>query len=320
MNNTETKQDVYTIVTNRIIEQLEKGTVPWKQPWTESGLPKNLITKRPYRGINVLLLSSLGYTHNLFLTFRQIKEVGGTVKKNEKSNIVVFWNWIEPRSEGNGNGNGGVKEAVRKIPFLRYYTVFNIEQCDGIPDKFIPAVTREAYPIPACEKIVRDMPEKPRIQHKEDRAYYNPLQDFVNIPKQSSFKNDESYYAVFFHELIHSTGHHKRLNRKELIQMSEFGSEPYSLEELIAEMGACYLESLAGIMDKQFDQNAAYLQGWLQKLKSDKRFIISASSHAQRATDFILNLKPEEKEESPVEADTLQPSAKEVLSEDNIPF
>ena len=293
MQNTETpKRDVYTIVTDRIISLLEKGTIPWKKPWTGAGLPQNLITKRPYRGINVLLLASLDYSRNYFLSYKQVKELGGFIKKDEKPHIVVYWNWTQE------NNNGEEGEA-KKRPFLRYYMVYNVDQCTGISESLIPQILRPASPIPACEAILQNMPRPPLIRHKEVRAFYNPLLDIVNMPKNETFQSNESYYSTLFHELIHSTGHLSRLNRKGLLEMSEFGSEPYSFEELIAEMGAAYLESHAGIVDVRIEQNASYIKSWLEKFKGDKRFVISASSQAQKATDFILNLPNEESE--PVE-------------------
>ena len=285
------KRDVYTIVTDRIIELLKQGTVPWKKPWTEAGVPQNLITRRHYRGINVWLLASFNYAQNYFLTYKQLKELKGYVKSGEKAHPVVFWNWIEPTN------NGETTEEQKKVPFLRYYMVYNVSQCTGIPEGTIPVVTREAYPIPACESIVENMPMKPTIKHKENRAYYNPLIDLVNVPKIESFVSEERYYGTLFHELIHSTGHLSRLNRKGLLEMTPFGSEPYSFEELVAEIGACYLESLTGIASKTFDQNAAYINGWLSKFQNDKRFIVSASAQSQKATDFILGQGYEESEE-----------------------
>jgi len=290
------KRDVYAIITERIIEQLEKGTVPWKQPWAEAGLPQNLISKRPYRGINVWLLALLGYEKNYFLTWKQLKSLGGSVKKDEHPHIVVYWNYTEEEKKENDENGSSKLNGKTRTPYLRYYKVYNVSQCENIPDNLITPVKREAYPIPACEKIAEDMPQRPSIRHKEDRAYYHPLSDFINMPKKESFKSDESYYATLFHELVHSTGHHSRLNRSTLIQMAEFGSEPYSHEELVAEMGASFLESLTGIFQSEFERNASYIQGWLLRLKNDKRIILSASAQAQRATDFILNVKFEEKE------------------------
>lgn len=287
MNDSEIKRDVYTIVTDRIIELLKKGTIPWKQPWGVAGIPQNLISRRVYRGMNIMLLASLGYEQNYFLTYSQIKELGASVKKDEQSHMVTYWNWVEDAEKANS----------KKYPFLRYYKVWNVAQCTGIPEEKIPIVTRQAYPVLACEHIIENMPQKPKITQKENKAYYNPLQDFINMPKMGTFKNDESYYATLFHELVHSTGHLTRLNRKGLLEMAEYGSPPYSFEELVAEMGACYLESLTGIVEKQIEDNAAYINGWLEKLENDDHFIVLASSQAQKAVDFIQGVKFEVKEE-----------------------
>ena len=284
-NNSSTKLDVYQMVTDRIIELLEADTVPWKKPWTEVGMPMNLVNKRPYRGINLWLLLSLNYEHNLFLTFEQLKALGGSVLKGEKGHIVVFWkNTPKKPEEKDEQGN------IKHIPILRYYKVFNVAQCRDIPQGPVsPTVFREYFPIAECEDIVKGMPGCPVIKHKEQRAYYNIAQDFINMPRKKSFTTAESYYCTLFHEMLHSTGHEKRLNRKSITEMREFGSDTYSMEELIAEMGAAYLCSLTGIGDKEIENSAAYISGWLTKLKNDKRFVIQASGQAQKAVDLITN-------------------------------
>lgn len=286
---TKTRRDVYAIITDKIIEQLEQGTVPWRRPWIGGGIPTNLISKRPYRGLNVILLSMYGYEHNLFLTSKQLKELGGSIKPEEKPHLVVYWNYIEKETDDDE------EKEKKKKPMLRYYTVFNISQCDNIPVDMIPTVSRVIQPDATCKLIVNGMPEKPRIQHKEQQAYYNPLKDYINMPKQHSFESDDAYYSILFHELVHSTGHHSRLNRKDIIQMSEFGSEPYSHEELVAEIGACYLQSYGGIAT-QFEQSAAYIKGWLDVFKGDRRFIFSASTAAQKAVDYILDIQADTEE------------------------
>ena len=297
MEQTTAKRDVYQIVTDRIIEKLEQGIVPWKQPWHDAGLPQNLITKRAYRGINVMLLAALGYERNFFLTSKQLNELGGSIKPHEKPQLVVYWNWQESKQDTNKEASNEEGGAEKKVPFLRYYTVFNVSQCDGIPESMMPqAVERTAEPIPACEAIVSHMPKRPEILHKELRAFYNPVADVVNVPRRPYFRSDESFYATLFHELVHSTGHPSRLNRKGLNEMSEFGSDAYSFEELVAEIGACFLESHAGIAQTQFEQNTSYIKGWLKKLKDDKRFVVQASALAQKATDFVLNISYNEVE------------------------
>lgn len=285
--------DVYAIVTDRIIKQLEQGTVPWKRPWADAGIPQNLLSRRPYRGINVWLLSSLGYQQNLFLTWKQIKELGGSVKKDERSELVIFTRWIEKKAKGKDE-----IAKVKKMPFLRYYKVFNVAQCEGLPtDKIPPLNTRENNPIEACEAIYQNMPNAPEIHEDHDFAYYMGHGDYVNMPYIEMFESSESYYAVLFHELIHSTGHPARLNRKEWLKETSYATsnmDKYSLEELVAEMGACYLESMAGIIDTRFAQNASYIDGWLARLRSDRRFIVIAAALAQRAVDYILNVRIEQ--------------------------
>jgi len=309
MNEKTKHTDVYTIVTNRIIEHLEKGVVPWQKPWTDAGLPKNLITGKNYRGINVWLLNTLNYQQNSFLTFKQVKDLGGYVKKGEKAQEVIFWKWIEKE-------NKETKETER-VPLLRYYTVFNIAQCEGIPkEKLPPVVERNNSPIETCERIINEMPNRPDIRHKEHSAYYNKIHDYVNMPKMETFMSSEHYYGTLFHELVHSTGHNERLNRNELIKSNGFRSENYAVEELTAEMGASYLKSYAGIPIEQLGNNAAYIKGWLERLKNDKRFIVHASAQAQKATDYILNVKNEEKELIPINDYSEKPAkADERISE-----
>jgi antirestriction protein ArdC len=290
METTIAKRDVYEIVTNRIIELLEREIVPWRQTWTEAGMPCNLITKKHYKGINHLLLNSLGYAQNSFLTFHQLKELAGSVKKGEKACPVIFYKWVEKEDKENTG-------KMKKIPFLRYYPVFNVAQCDGIPRKMIPVIEKPNDPIQACDDLINKMPQRPIIHFKEHKAYYHPEQDYINMPALLTFINSPAYYETLFHELVHSTGHEKRLNRKEVSEYANFGSESYSIEELTAEIGACYLKSLTGITTDSFQNNASYIQGWLKKLKNDKKLIIYASAQAQRATDFILGIGNEEKED-----------------------
>jgi antirestriction protein ArdC len=281
---------VYELVTNRIIELLEAGTVPWQKPWTDAGIPMNLISKRPYRGINLWLLLSLNYEQNLFLTWDQLKKIGGSVNKDEHGHIVVFWKKANKEPE-----DGEQEGKAKTVTMLRYYKVFNIAQCRDIPTSLIPElINTESDPILECEAVINHMPNNPDFRFKENKAYYHIGDDYINMPKKKSFKTIEAYYTTFFHELVHSTGSEKRLGRKTITEMAEFGSEPYSIEELIAEMGAAYLCSYTGILDKELQNSVAYLQGWLTKLKSDKRFIISASGQAQKAVDFILGRKADE--------------------------
>ncbi|MEO8886655.1 MAG: zincin-like metallopeptidase domain-containing protein [Mucilaginibacter sp.] len=292
--------DVYQIITNRIVEQLEQQVVPWRKPWTEAGHPQNLLTKLPYRGINTWMLASLGYAQNYFLTMKQVNAVGGSVRKGEKGHLLVFWKKLPEEQPKDG------QEEQRPKSVLRYYYVFNIAQCDHLPEVFsIPYPVHSISQIGACEEIIERMPNCPVIKHGKNAAYYDPTKDYINMPKQGSFATSESYYCTLFHELIHCTGHQSRLNRKEIAETNKYGSEKYGIEELTAEIGACYLNSIAGIVNKEFDNSVAYIKGWIDLLNNDKRVIVYASGQAQKATDYILNIQPYQKaEESFAEQET----------------
>ena len=282
---TTSKIDVYQLVTDQIISLLEQGIVPWQRPWAEAGVPANLLSKRQYRGINLWLLLSLNYEQNYFLTWDQIKSMGGSVKKGETGHIVVFWKPVQKKAEEERD------TKQKQVPMLRYYKVFNIAQCRDIPENLIPksdvaAVDRE--PILECEAIINSMANSPTIVHKEQKAYYRIDTDIINMPKKKSFKSLESYYSTLFHELVHSTGAEKRLGRKTLTDMVPFGSESYAMEELIAEMGSAYLCRFSGVLPNEINNTVAYLDNWLGVFKKDKRFIISASGQAQKAVDLIL--------------------------------
>lgn len=289
METTTKKRDVFQIVTDRIIEMLEKGVVPWKQQWQATGatLPMNLSTRKRYRGINILLLASLGYERNYFLTRNQLLEFGGRVKDGEKPAMVVYWKTFD------GEGMDEEEKPKRK-PVLRYYSVYNIAQCDGIPEKDIPAPPQEIKPVESCEAVIKNMPDKPKILLQGYGAYYSPGRDYISLPPPHYFDDAEAYYETLFHELIHSTGHKKRLNRKELAEdIRSMNQRSYSIEELTAEIGACFLNAHTGIENKHFENNVAYIGGWLSRLKNDNRFIVYASTQAQKAFDFILGVKPE---------------------------
>ena len=293
----DTHIDVYQIINYKVIEQLNNGTVPWRKPWTDGGLPQNLISKKHYRGINMMLLSMMGYEHNLFLSFKQVHDLGGSIKKGEKGHVVVYWSQLDNKQAGTDPVEENKEQKKKSI--LRYYYVFNVSQCDKIHEKYLPT-SRETKELPSCESIVSAMQHCPPIRHKEQKAFYHPKEDYVNMPKKRSFKNDESYYSTLFHEPVHSTGHERRLKRETLTQMAEFGDDNYSQEELVAEMGTCYLQSFAGITS-EFQNSAAYLQGWLGKLKGDKKFIFVAARAAQKATDYILNVQDQKEVAQPEE-------------------
>ena len=281
---------VQDIVTQKIIEQLEKGVVPWQKPWQGAGSPKNLMTKKPYRGVNVFLLGMVGYESEWWLTFKQVKKLGGSVKAGSKSTLIVFWNVYEKEVIDSETG----ERELRKRWTLRYYNVFNVEQTTGL--EYPKPEPREFNPIEEAEKILAGYKGRPEVVVGVDRAYYSPVEDKIGIPRKENFKSDEGYYSTRFHEDAHSTGHKSRLARKEVVEANYFGSEDYSKEELVAELTASMLSAKAGIVDKTIQNSASYIQSWLKALKNDTSLIVSASSKAQKAVDYILGKdKKEEK-------------------------
>lgn len=287
---------VYEMVTERILAALEEGIIPWHRPWrVEGGVHKNLKSKRGYRGMNQWLLdyaAQLGqYTSPYWLTYKQAEELGGNVKKDEKTTIVVFNKKMSFKDEKDKDENGDPK--IKNYWLLRYYRVFNLEQTEGIDPKKIPVITEheEFTSIERAEKLIKGMPNAPKLSHGGDRAYYNPGSDSVRLPGRKQFHSAEGYYAVSFHEHIHSTGHRDRLNRwtKELPLMDK---GDYSREELIAEMGASMLCVLTGIDTKEGQDNTtAYIQNWIKRLNEDPKFVMQAGQRAQRACDYILDVK-----------------------------
>lgn len=295
--NSSTKLDVYQLVTDQIIKLLERGVIPWQRPWN-AGLPMNLLSKRQYRGINLWLLLSLNYDQNFFLTWDQLKSIGGSVNKGEQGHIVVYWKPPQKKVEQE-------KENKQKfVSTLRYYKVFNLAQCRDIPSSLLPTLQlrlSDSNPMLECKAIIHAMPDSPRIQHKGQEAYYNIEKDLINMPSKKSFISIESYYSTLYHELVHSTGSEKRLGRKTLCDMAPFGTESYAMEELIAEMGSAFLSRFSEIMPNEIKNTVAYLDNWLEVFKKDKRFLIIASGQAQKAVDYILGRKESESKDELLE-------------------
>jgi len=275
--------------------------VPWRNPilgGQGAGWPKNLTTDRPYRGSNVFLLAMTawaeGYRSPYWLTFKQASQRGGCVKKGAKSTLVVFWKQLIVEDEESNQ--------KKKVPVLRYYRVFNIEQCEDVTPPPLEADERaesaEPFsPIEAAERIVEAFRGRgPEVRHRGHQACYIPLFDEVRIPEPDRFELSEAYYATLFHELVHSTGHSSRLARGLDSKLAAFGSPDYSREEMIAEMGAAFLCGHAGISPTTLENSAAYINGWLRKLKGDKRLVIRAAGQAQKAADLILGVEHPEME------------------------
>ena len=279
------KAQICEQITERIETLLATGVVPWHKPWKAStGLPRNLVTNQPYRGINVFLLMSMSYESPHWLTFRQAIQLGGSVKKGEKACPIVFWKQttIEDKET----------EKQRKIPMLRLYYVFNIAQCEGL--KASPAAEVVPLITTSAAEIVAGMPQPPIIKHGMTRAYYSPSDDTVGMPERKRFETEDAYHATLFHELVHSTGHASRLKRASIMERNGFGSMPYCKEELVAELGSAFLCGYAEIIDRTIDNSAAYIEGWLDSLKDDPTLIVYAAAQAQKAADFILGNGPED--------------------------
>ena len=284
--------DIYAIVTDKIINLLEQGVVPWRKPWTSAGLPRNLLSKKPYRGINHFLLSASKYVSPFWLTMRQANELGGHIRKGEESTVVVFWKVDDTKQSTGDLDTEETDGKARRRFLLRYYRVFNLEQCElpqAVLDKLPKIETHEHDPIAAAEQIIAAMPNPPQIQHAGSKAFYSCMTDRVTMPPRNQFVSAEEYSATLLHELTHSTGHPKRLAREGITEAAAFGSAVYSKEELIAEMGAAYLCAEAGISNAVIVNQAAYVAGWLKKLRDDRKLLVHAAAQAQHAADFILS-------------------------------
>jgi len=292
--NSATRQDVYTRVTDKIIADLEQGVRTWMKPWNAEHAAGRITrplrhTGQPYNGINILMLWSAAvagsYSAPIWMTFRQAKELGGHVRKGEKGELVVYANTIT-RTEETDNG----EEVEHAIPFLKGYTVFNVEQIDGLPAQY----TRIADPVlDPVERIGHAeaffAQTQADIRHGGDRAYYALHPDYIQMPPFEAFRDAESYYGTLAHETTHWTRHPARLERD--FGRKRWGDEGYAREELVAELGAAFLSADLGITPEVRDDHSAYIASWLEVLKSDKRAIFQAAAHAQRAVDFLHNMQ-----------------------------
>ena len=273
--------DIYSAVTDRIIQQMEQGILPWAKPWGGiTGGAYSGTTGKPYSLLNQMLLSKPG----AYYTFSQIQKLGGSIRKGEKSQMVVFWKQIPVQEQVNQTGE--IKENL--IPMLRYYNVFHINQCDGITCTNVTA--EQLHTDEDGDSIIKaylDRSGVELIQRVSDEAYYSPARDCVVLPMPEQFKSMEERYSTIFHELAHSTGHQSRLDR--LRAMAHFGNESYSKEELVAEITATALMNYTGIETKgTFCNSTAYIQNWLTALRNDKRMIVSASGAASKAFEYII--------------------------------
>lgn len=292
------KVDTYQIVTDRIDAALEAGVIPWAKPWnSRHGAPMSMQTNRAYRGVNVWLLSAsaqvFGYSSRWWLTFKQAKERGGSVRKGEHGTPIVFWSKIDKTDKATG-------QVTDSFYLLRYYTVFNLDQCDGIADPDDSLEPREPVaPLEACEDIWNGFVGAPTVTHGGDRASYNGALDAIRMPERDDFHSSEAYYATLFHEGIHSTAHESRLDREKALG-NRFGDELYGREELTAEFGAAMLCAVAGI-EPNIEQHAAYIDHWRKAIANDPKLIVNAAGSAQKAADYILGDRDEASEDSAAE-------------------
>ena len=277
--------DVYSMVTERIINQLKEGVIPWKKPWANCLEGTfNRISRKPYSILNQLMLQHEGE----YATFKQWQQVGGRVKKGEKAEIVVFWKIkeVEEKSE-----TGEVEK--RTIPILKYYNVFHISQVENV----LPLVKTEKYnvdPIEEAEAVLQNYINREKIAllvKESDRAFYSPKKDSITLPLLTQFKNPEEYYSTAFHECAHSTLKKERCNRVSDNVNAFFGSENYTKEELVAEIASASILNMLGIeTEDSFQNSAAYIQSWIKVLENDHRFIVSASAKAEKAVKYILSI------------------------------
>lgn len=284
------RADIYSRITGSIIEQLEQGTRPWAKPWNAEHLAGRITrplraSGKPYRGINIVMLwmaaSLKGYSAPIWMTYRQAQELGGQVRKGEHGTAVAYADKFR-KTETADSG----EEIEREIFFMKHYTVFNVEQVDGLPAHFYATAAPQISPLEKRQQAETFFAATGAdVRHGGNRAFYAMEPDFVQMPPFESFKDAESYYATLGHECIHWTRHPSRLARE--FGRKRWGDEGYAQEELVAEMGAAFLAADLGLYLEPREDHAAYIASWLEVLKRDKKAVFIAASHAQRALDFL---------------------------------
>lgn len=283
--------DLYAEITNRMITELSAGRIPWQKPWRgENDLAISHTTGKPYSFLNQMLLR---FRPGEYLTFKQCADEGGRVRSGEKGHMIVFWKWVE-KKDGDVILMPDGRKVIEQIPILKYYTIFHLDQCNGIKPRWEkPADGPAPAPDAHAEQIIRDYVARSGvtfISRPGNQAFYRPSDDTVVVPALSQYDNVAEYYSTSFHELTHSTGHSSRLNR--ITDIAAFGSEQYSKEELCAEMGSAFLVSIAGLETRDsFRNSAGYVQGWLRALNDDKRLVVAAAGAAQKAVELIVGTK-----------------------------
>ena len=297
------KINVYQMVTDRIIEELQKGIIPWHKPWSGAGLADggavNYVSRKPYSMLNQMLLGREGE----YLTFKQVKDLGGDIKKGAKSSMVVFFTMISHGKKKTQDENGNEVEVTTAkehlIPILKYYRVFHIDDTTGIESKIKAGEPIEPtiLPIESAENVINGyLSREKKLKFQNDKpsaqAYYSPMYDKVVVPMLSQYQDAEEYYSTTFHELTHSTIPPYRCDRKAENDHAFFGNEDYSREELVAELGSAMICNAINLdCEKAFKNSVAYIQGWLKALHNDNKMIVWAASRAEKAAKYIMNVK-----------------------------
>jgi len=292
------KADVYTRITDKIVSDLEQGVRTWLKPWNAEHAAGRITRPlrhngQPYNGINILMLWATaverGFAAPIWMTFKQAKELGAHVRKGEKGSLVVYANTITRTELDVDTG----KEEERDIPFMKGYSVFNVEQVEGLPAHFYAVAEPQLDPVERIDHAEKFFAATSAdIRHGGNQAYYAVGSDHVQMPPFEAFRDAESYYATLAHEMSHWTRHASRLDRD--FGRKRFGDEGYAMEELVAELGSAFLAADLGIAPEVREDHAAYIGSWLKVLKNDKRAIFTAAAHAQRAADFLHGQQKEE--------------------------
>jgi antirestriction protein ArdC len=289
------KADIYQRITDQIVSALENGVRPWHQPWNAEHAAGRITRPLrgngvPYKGINVLVLWSAamekGYAAPIWMTFKQAMELNASVRKGERGSQVVYADKIHVTEKDAATG----EDSERAIPFMKGYTVFNVEQIDGLPEHFYPKPVPRMQTVPRIDRAEAFFAATgANVVHGGSRACYVPSTDNIHLPRIDFFRDAESYYATRAHETTHWTRHKSRLDRE--FGRKRFGDEGYAMEELVAELGSAFLSADLDLTPEVREDHASYIASWIKVLKNDKRAIFTAASHAQRAADFLHGLQ-----------------------------
>jgi len=297
---------VYQVITDKFIEALEQGVIPWEKPWNALGMmPRNAVSKNTYSGVNVLMLAMVshmkGYQNPFWVTYKQASTLGGSVKTGEKSAPVTFWKVqyyhtetnekLTPSQVAKMRKDSADKHKIKTVPILRYYNVFNIEQCEDIDDSKLPEIAESTFehePDEHAQSIIDAYVNREGLNITAGpSAFYTPTTDSICMPPMASFPELSKYYSTFFHEMVHSTGSKSRLKRD---LNGNMRTDSYSKEELTAEIGASFLNHQCGFLDNTIENSTAYIQSWLSRFreKDGPTYIVHAAARAEKAVEFIV--------------------------------